>query len=78
MAILDTSGKNYALIKKYARHGGAYDRGCADKWYLRKSNPHFFVGGTYQSQKIELTDMTMEDILAYEQGYADQDPMEFN
>ena len=77
MGFMDTSRKDYSLIKKYKRHGGPYDRGGADKYYLRKSNPHYFVKGTYQSQKIEIEDMTLDEIFAYEQGYEDQDPMDF-
>lgn len=34
------------------RHGGAFDRGSADSYYSRQINPHYFVGATYQSEKI--------------------------
>ena len=51
------------------RHGGPYDRGSADKWYGREFNPHYFVGDTYDSDKVELKDMTIEQIVAYTVGY---------
>jgi hypothetical protein len=51
------------------RHGGAYDRGSADAWYGRECEPHYFTGATYQSTKIEKTDMTEEEIAAYMAGY---------
>jgi len=51
------------------RHGGPYDRGSADKWYGREYDPHYFVGATYDSEKVELKDMTIEQIVAYTVGY---------
>lgn len=55
------------------RHGGPYDRGSADKWYGREFNPHFFLGATYDSEKVELKDMTAEEITAYTVGYREGD-----
>jgi len=57
------------------RHGGPYDRGSADSYYGREFNPHYFVGGTYDSPKIELAQMTAQEITAYTAGYRDT---EFN
>jgi hypothetical protein len=51
------------------RHGGAYDRGSADAWYGREVNPHYYLGDTYQSPKVEKADMTEEEIAAYMAGY---------
>ena len=51
------------------RHGGAYDRGSADAWYGREVNPHYYLGDTYQSPKVEKVDMTEEEIAAYMAGY---------
>jgi hypothetical protein len=51
------------------RHGGPYDRGLADKWYGREYAPHYFVGDTYDSAKVELKDMSAADITAYTVGY---------
>ena len=53
------------------RHGGPYDRGRADAWYGRKYDPHYFVGGTYTSQKV--TNLTPTEIEAYSRGYEDQE-----
>jgi len=57
------------------RHGGPYDRGAADAWYGRDYNPHYFVGDTYSTPKIELAQMTPAEITAYTAGYTDN---EFN
>jgi hypothetical protein len=51
------------------RHGGAYDRGSADAYYGREVNPHYYLGDTYQSPKVEKADMTEEEIAAYMAGY---------
>jgi hypothetical protein len=51
------------------RHGGAYDRGSADAYYGRECEPHYYIGDTYQSPKVEKADMTEEEIAAYMAGY---------
>ena len=51
------------------RHGGAYDRGSADSYYGRACEPHYYIGDTYQSPKVEKADMTEEEIAAYMAGY---------
>lgn len=51
------------------RHGGPYDRGRADSWYRRGYEPHYYVGDTYGSVKVELKDMTAYEIAAYTAGY---------
>ena len=55
------------------RHGGPYDRGTADSYYGRDYNPHYFVGDTYNSPKIELAQMTAQEIVAYTAGYTDNE-----
>ena len=55
------------------RHGGPYDRGSADSYYGRGYNPHYFVGDTYQSEMVEMADMTAEEITAYTKGYNDNE-----
>lgn len=50
-----------------ARHGGCFDRGCADSYYGRSRNPHYYVGDTGNTTLI--TDLTLEDIEAYNAGY---------
>lgn len=54
------------------RHGGPYDRGSADRYYGRPYNPHFFKGRTYDSDKVELEDMTPDEITAYTAGYRNE------
>lgn len=51
------------------RHGSAYDRGSADAWYGRAFRPHYFVGATYQSAEIVITDETSAEYEAYRAGY---------
>ena len=51
------------------RHGGPFDRGAADSWYSRPFNPHYYVGETGMSDKVEMAQMTAEEITAYTAGY---------
>jgi len=51
------------------RHGGPFDRGCADFWYGRDFNPHYYTGGSYTSERVDLRNMTAEEITAYTAGY---------
>lgn len=55
------------------RHGGPYDRGQADSYYGRDYNPHYFVGDSYNSPRIELAQMTAQEIVAYTAGYRDNE-----
>lgn len=55
------------------RHGGPYDRGSADSYYRRGCNPHYYKGGTYQTDRVEKDDMTPEEIAEYMQGYDDNE-----
>jgi hypothetical protein len=51
------------------RHGGAFDRGSADSHYGRPRNPHFYMGGTGSSDRVDQSQMTPEEIQAYLAGY---------
>jgi len=51
------------------RHGGPFDRGSADSYYHRARNPHFYVGSTGTSDRVEQSEMTNEEIQAYLAGY---------
>tara|TARA_B000000609_G_scaffold35945_1_gene25321 strand:+ start:10637 stop:10897 length:261 start_codon:yes stop_codon:yes gene_type:complete len=55
------------------RHGGPYDRGAADSYYHRQPRPHYYVGKTQQSERVEAENMTAEEIAAYNQGYQDNE-----
>lgn len=50
------------------RHGGPYDRGSADSYYGRGRQPHYFVGATYGTEKIECEPGSPEHE-AYMAGY---------
>ena len=61
---------DYEATQRYdQRHGGPFDRGSADSYYGRSYNPHYYEGATAQSQRVELADMTAEEITAYTAGY---------
>ena len=51
------------------RHGGPYDRGAADSYYQRPFRPHYFVGETYNSDEIQQSEMTLEQIEEYARGW---------
>jgi hypothetical protein len=51
------------------RHGGPFDRGSADSYYGRPRDPHYFKGGTHNSEKVTLEQMSFAEILAYNTGY---------
>jgi hypothetical protein len=55
------------------RHGGPYDRGTADSYYGRDYNPHYFVGDSYNSPRVELAQMTADEIIAYTAGFKDNE-----
>jgi len=50
-------------------HGSPYDRGSADSYYQRSFRPHYFVGGTYNSDEIQQSEMTLEEIAEYTRGW---------
>ena len=51
------------------RHGGPFDRGAADSYYNRPFDPHYYEGATNFSPRVELANMTAEEIVAYSVGY---------
>ena len=55
------------------RHGGPYDRGTADSYYGRGYNPHYFVGDSYNSPRVDLAQMTAHEIVAYTAGFRDNE-----
>lgn len=57
------------MVQYDTRHGGPFDRGAADAYYGREFNPHYYIGNTGVSPKIELAEMTVEEIVAYTAGY---------
>ena len=57
------------------RHGGPYDRGSADSYYGRGHTPHYFTGATGFSDRIEMKDMTSDQISEYSEGYEHNEKM---
>ena len=55
------------------RHGSPQDRGSADRYYGRGFNPHYYLGDTMQSEKIERNRMTVDEIAAYRYGYDNEE-----
>ena len=51
------------------RHGGPFDRGAADSYYHRPFDPHYYEGATNFSPRVEMVNMTAEEIVAYSAGY---------
>ena len=60
-------------IEMDTRHGGPYDRGSADSYYRRGYTPHFYKGDTGSSERVNLKDMTPDEIVAYTAGYNDNE-----
>ena len=58
------------MKKEFTRHGGAFDRGQADKYYGRAFAPHFYKGDSLQSELI--TKLDSEALAAYTEGYNKQ------
>lgn len=51
------------------RHGGPFDRGSADSYYRRGPDPHFYIGSTYQSDRVDEGEMSVDEVKAYYAGY---------
>jgi hypothetical protein len=66
---------NWTTQKHDDRHGSPYDRGSADSYYSRPYNPHYYKGATYSSDRVGLDDMTAQEILAYYDGYYDNEKL---
>mgnify|MGYP003118123335 CR=1 FL=1 len=55
------------------RHGGPYDRGGADYYYLRPNKPHYYLGSTgMPSEQIRQSKMSEKQIAEYNEGWEDQ------
>lgn len=61
---------NYSEIKRFTRHGGAYDRGRADSYYGRARVPHYMDLETHQRVKVN---HDSHEYRAYMQGYEDNE-----
>ncbi len=55
------------------RPGSPQDRGSADAYYGRPYDPHYYVGDSMQSERVEKDNMTVGEIAAYDYGYENED-----
>ena len=55
------------------KHGSPMDRGSADRYYGRPYNPHWYPEGTGKGSRIELRDMTVDEIVDYTKGYNEEE-----
>jgi hypothetical protein len=51
------------------RHGSPFDRGDADKYYGRPYDPHYYIGDTYNSPRVDKLQMTLAQIKQYSDGF---------
>ena len=59
--------------EKYStQHGSPYDRGSADYYYARVSNPHCYPNGTGNAPRVKVEDMTQAELDAYHAGYEEE------
>lgn len=56
-------------MQRDERHGGPYDRGYADAFYGRPCMPHYYVGKTGLSERVQPPDMDGSQIDDYCAGY---------
>jgi len=56
-----------------SKHGSPMDRGAADRYYGRSYDPHWYPNGTYNGERVELKDMTPDEIVSYTKGYKEED-----
>ena len=71
MLVEDLIEQHHQLYSQ--RHGGPYDRGTADSYYRRGFNPHYYVGDSYNSTRLDLVDMSANEIAAYTAGFGDNE-----
>ena len=53
-------------------HGSAEDSGSADRYYGRRYDPHYYVGNTYNSERIQENKLTDEDRRLYKKGWEEE------
>ena len=60
------------MTKHDTKHGSPYDRGSADRYYGRGSDPHYYPNGTGNAPRVKVEDMTQAEVEAYHAGYEDE------
>jgi hypothetical protein len=53
-------------------HGSAEDRGSSDRYYGRRYDPHYYVWGSYTSERIQENKLTDEDRRLYKKGWEEE------
>lgn len=71
--VMNTSMDATIVTEGLPRHGSPQDRGSADAYYGRGFNPHYYLGDSMQSEKIERGRMTVDEVAAYRYGYDNED-----
>jgi hypothetical protein len=56
-------------IEYDATHGSPFDRGSADSWYSRPQQPHWYPEGSYNGDRVEAKDMSLQQMREYFRGY---------
>lgn len=56
-------------VKFDDRHGGPFDRGASDSYYGRPRDPHYYLGNTGLSERIDALEGSVE-YEVYMSGYA--------
>ncbi len=59
--------------KPFEGHGGPHDRGGADSYYRRPKRPHWWPEGTGRGREIPESEMTPEEIQAYNDGFEENE-----
>ena len=54
-------------------NGAPYDRGGADSYYQRPFDPHYWPEGTNKGLRVEKSEMTEKEIIAYTIGFDDNE-----
>ena len=69
---MDDLMDDYRNQERFTRHGGAYDRGAADKYYGRGFDPHYYKGASFDSERVSSDDMTEDELEAYRAGFDEE------
>ncbi len=59
-------------IMALPKHGSPEDRGSADRYYGREFDPHYWPDGTGKGIRVEMSEMTAEEIVDYTRGYNEE------
>jgi len=67
--------KGIVLISsgKLPEHGSPQDRGAADAYYGRKFSPHWYPNGTGRNPRIEMAEMTEDQLAQYSYGFNNEE-----